>query len=337
VRSVAAPAAPQNNLGLTEAERAWLAQHSTLTVFTKTDWAPIDLYTLEGQYQGLSAEYLKLIGARLGVQLNYVPQASLAEALVALREGRAQILPSVARTRERDSFMAFSSSYLEVPNVYITRRGYGTVGETLPLVGMRIAVERGFAVRDVLLERHPGAVLVDVADSPTALKAVSEGAADVYVGSLPTSSFLAERMLLTNLEVRTPSRASLSSLHFGVAKENRLLLSILDKALASITLAERQAMHGRWVPLRSALSEPSPPLKLSDDERALVRTLPPLRVGFDVDHYPYTFAKGGAAGVGMVLTCGASSQKNSASRPAPAPAAIGRRCSHAFAQEKWTC
>lgn len=284
---------------LTDEERAWIAAHPRLRVFTKTEWSPIDLYTSEGRFRGLSGDYLHEIAQRLGLKLEFTAAATLAEALDALKAGKADLLPSVARTPQREEFMAFSQSYLDVPNVYVARRGVQGVGPEQTMKDLRVAVEKGYAVISLVAERHPAAQRVEFTDSAAAVRGVSEGEADVYIGALPTTSFLVEKLLLTNLEVRSPSHSNLSGLRMGVRKEDRMLLGLIDKALATVTLAQRQDIHRRWAPLQSLLVEPSPPLQLSPPEQRLIATLPALRVAYELDFRPYTYrgADGQLAGM----------------------------------------
>lgn len=274
---------------LTAAERTWLAEHPSIRVSTKTEWAPIDLYTYEGQFRGLSGDYLGLIAKRLGIRFEFAAAPTLADSLEALRAGRIDLLPSVARTPARERIMDYSQPYLDVPNVYVARRGVDGVGPTLPMAGLRIAAEKGYGVLLTLRERHPNATVIEVDDSTAALRAVSEGRADAYLGALPATSFLVEKLLLTNLEVRSPSHSTQSALHFGVRKEFWPLRNIIDKTLATITLAERQEIHRRWVPLHSLLAAPSPPLALSEPERRLIATMPALRAGYAPEDKPYSF------------------------------------------------
>jgi two-component system sensor histidine kinase EvgS len=286
-------------LHLSAEETAWLAAHPRLRVSTKTEWAPIDLYTYEGQFRGLSGDYLALIAERLGVALEFTPAATLADSLASMQRGGTDLLPSVARTPQRETYMAFSQPYLDVPNVYVARRGVKGVGPSEPMAGLRIAAEKGYGVVLILRERHPQAEIVEVVDSGAALRAVSEGQADAYLGALPTTSFLVEKLLLANLEVRASSHHSQSALHFGVAKGQPLLLSIIDKALSTITLAERQEIHRRWAPLHSLLTEPSPPLALNAAEQRFLSTTPALRVGYEADYRPYTFRTADGQMAGM--------------------------------------
>jgi len=283
----AAPDAPP--LQLSTAEQQWLAARPTVRVATKQEWAPIDVYSYEGQFRGLSGDVLHLIEQRLGMRFEYIAMPSLADGLEALRRGQVDVLPSVSRTPAREVFMRYTQPYLDVPNVYVARRGVGRVDQKQSLAGMAIAAERGYAVIDTIRERHPKARLVIFENSADALRGVSQGEADVYLGALPTTTFMVEKLLLTNLEIRAPWRTGLSALHFGVDRDNVMLQGILDKALDSISLAERQEIHRRWVPLRTLLAEPPPPLPLSDAERKFLAQMPALRVGFDEAHYPYSF------------------------------------------------
>ncbi len=286
----AAAVEPDPRLPLTPLERDWLRAHPRLRVFTKTEWAPIDLYTYEGQFRGLSGDYLRQVEHLLGVRFDFQSGQTLADGLKALSEGRTDILPSVSRTPQRESFMAFTRPYLDVPNVYVTRRGMSGVGPEAALRGLRIAVERGYAVASLVGERHPQAVVVEVDDSAAALRAVSEGEADVYLGAVPTTSFLVEKLLLANLESRGPMRSELSALHLGVRRSDVVLRSVLDKALEAIPLSERQEIHRRWTPLHTLLVEPSPPLELNAGERQFLKAMPLVRVGFEADFRPYSFA-----------------------------------------------
>ena len=99
-------------LPLSKAEQAWLAQHPQLLVgVERTGWPPFDMVE-NGRYQGISADYLRLLGERLGVQIDAVYFDNWEQAQAALREGKIDILPSVARTPERERWMRFSDPYL---------------------------------------------------------------------------------------------------------------------------------------------------------------------------------------------------------------------------------
>jgi hypothetical protein len=60
------------SLELTSAQRQWLAAHKVVRVAPDPDLAPIDGIDAEGRQRGLSADYLKLIAARTGLEFKVV-------------------------------------------------------------------------------------------------------------------------------------------------------------------------------------------------------------------------------------------------------------------------
>jgi PAS domain S-box-containing protein len=83
-----------------------------------------------------------------------------------------------------------------------------------------------------------------------ALQAVSLGRADAYVGNLASLSYQIEREGLANLKVAAPTSYGNYDLHFAVRSDWPEFVSILNKALASITPEEHSAIRQRWIAVR---------------------------------------------------------------------------------------
>ena len=64
--------ASHQELNLTQEERDWLASHKKVIVGGEVDWAPFDFVDESGRYQGIANEYLKVIGKKLGVEVEMV-------------------------------------------------------------------------------------------------------------------------------------------------------------------------------------------------------------------------------------------------------------------------
>ena len=108
----------------------------------RTGWPPFDMVE-NGRYQGISADYLRLLGERLGVQIDAVYFDNWEQAQAALREGKIDILPSVARTPERERWMRFSDPYL-ISSSLIFSRPEVQIQRVTDLAGKRVAIERGY-------------------------------------------------------------------------------------------------------------------------------------------------------------------------------------------------
>src|SRR5262249_52557695 len=121
------------------------------------------------------------------------------------------------------------------------------------LGGATVVLEKGYAINDVLKTKVPGAKIVNVEDTEAALRAVASGRADAYVGDLIVSTFLINRLNLANLDLRGEAGFSTSQLHFAVRKDWPELAGLLDRAIDTITDADRQQIRDRWLPSVSSI------------------------------------------------------------------------------------
>ncbi|UVE18367.1 transporter substrate-binding domain-containing protein [Pseudomonas sp. LS44] len=242
-------------LPLSAQEQAWRDGHSLLRVgLDRKGWPPFDIIGSNGRYWGISADYLAMLCARLDLRFEPIYFDSWDQALTALREGRVDILPSVAQTPERARYMLFSDAYL-ISNSLIFGRDETTDLRTLEdLAGKRVAIERGYALQEQLRRQVPSALLIETQDTEAALRAVSGGRADAYVGDLIAVSYLIRRNNLVNLKVLGESGLASGEVRFAVRRDWPMLADLFNQALADLSDAERKVIEARWLP---PLSEPT--------------------------------------------------------------------------------
>lgn len=188
-------------LEFSTAEARWLQEHGRIRVgLERKGWPPFDLMGEDGSYQGISADFLRLLGERLGLGVEPVYFDDWPQAREALRRGEVDVVPSAAKTPERERWMAFSDPYLTTTSLIYSRREtpYRSLEE---LAGRRVAVERGYAMEDRLRQRSRDLQLVETSDTEAALRALSSGRADAYVGNMMAAGYLIHRLNLSNLEV----------------------------------------------------------------------------------------------------------------------------------------
>jgi len=230
-------------------ERSWLADHQPIRLgLYKGGWAPFDLLDRTGRHQGVSADYLALVTQRLGIQLEPVVYPDWHSLLEAAKRHEVDLLVSVGQTPERETFLAFSKPYITSNNIVVARRSNTAIRSVEDLSGTTVALEKGYAINDVLPAKVPGVRIVNVADTEAALRAVASGRADAYVGDLIVSTFLISRLNLSNLDLRGEAGFSTSALHFAVRKDWPELTLLLDRAVETISDADRQTIRDRWLP-----------------------------------------------------------------------------------------
>ena len=244
----AAPSADNQLAGLlSEADQQWLQAHGPVRLgLPEPGWPPFDMFTVDGQHQGITADYVWLIGERLGATVEIVKFPSFQDTLDALKRGDIDAMGSIVRTPARESFALFTLPYIQSKPVIITRKDDDKVGDLATLVGKTIAIEKGFASGE-FLRSQPDIKLVEVTGTQEALETVSHGRADAYVGSLIASTYVIEHAALSNLEVRNAADLPISELRFAVSDRLPALSRLFDHALASISEKERVGIRKKWI------------------------------------------------------------------------------------------
>ena len=240
---------------LTAEERAWIAQQRQVRVAGSASYGPFTFVDVDGQLRGLSVDYAARIHELSGLRLVFQPPQPFARNLEALRGGELELLMSLRETPERAEFLGFTRPYISVPAVLMRRAGAagGTAGGELR-PGETVAVSRGYAVADFLLERYPDNPLRIEADDRTLLLHLAGGEIEGAVMDLAGATFLMRQEGIGNLRV-VGDVGFAYALAIGYRRDWPMLGRILDKTLARIDAAERQAMADRWIPLESAAGQ----------------------------------------------------------------------------------
>jgi PAS domain S-box-containing protein len=252
-------------------------------------WPPLDVFD-GATLTGFSADYLRLLtGSGVTLQPRVFPD--MPALLVAACAGEIDVVMSIARTPSRARCLAFTVPYLNGSTAFVTRAGNESLAmQPARLARAKFVVERGFALESALRERYPQAQIETSASTGAALRAVAEGSADVYAGFAPVARYQLSLDAFRGLRIAFEQRDRLHELRFAVPVSKLALRERLDLLLAGVRPATVAALRGRW--LDYAVHRDASPhvFTLSADERAWLRALPPLKVGYDTAWLPFSFA-----------------------------------------------
>ncbi|EIK98711.1 diguanylate cyclase/phosphodiesterase [Pseudomonas sp. M47T1] len=233
-------------LTLTDQERAWLKDHHELRLGVDASWPPFEFRDAEGRYQGLAADYVRLVQQSLDVELRPIEPTSWSQVLQLARESRVDVLPGVMSTPGRQAYMAFTRPYLDFPIVILARKDGAQPRKLEDLYGLKVAVVENYAPHEMLRSNHPDLNLEPLPNVSSALEALATGQVDAMVGDLASSVWSMRQLKLQGIYVsgETPYRYQLA---MGVPADQKILAGILDKAMASLTPAQVNQIQERWV------------------------------------------------------------------------------------------
>ena len=242
--------AARKQIKLTPEEQTWLEQNHTVRVRT-ADWPPYLIITENEPPQGITIEYLKLIREGTGINFEYeVASQPFAEFLESMKQRQdIDMTPLIAKTPEREEYISFTTPYISSPYVIFGREQEAILLDISGLVGKTVAVTRGFIMQQFLERDFPEIRLVLFDNDEEALRAVSTGKAEAYIGNLTVSSHIIQRRGLSNLRVVASTPYGDQVLSMGSRNDWPELTSIIDKALASITEEEKTAIRNKFVAL----------------------------------------------------------------------------------------
>ncbi|MGQ7960749.1 EAL domain-containing protein [Pseudomonas sp. SP16.1] len=237
---------PASALPLNEEERNWLATHPELRLGIDASWPPFEFRDAQGNYQGLAADYVRLIESRLGVRMQPVEPSSWSEVLAQARAGQIHLLPGIMSTPERQKYLAFTRPYLDFPIVILARDGGPQPRRVDHLLGLRVAVVADYAPHELLRQLHPGLDLLPLPSVAAALQALATGQADALVGDLASSVWSLRQLKLEGLLIsgETPYRYQLA---MAAPRDQTVLIGILDKLFAELSPREIAALQAPWV------------------------------------------------------------------------------------------
>lgn len=235
---------------LTEKEKAWLAQNHVVRARVRY-WPPFMFEDPEPS--GMAVDYLKLAAQRAGFEVRFIPDTlGWPESVRDLMEERNHydLILTMKRTQERAEKIALTDDYLLFPWVIIARDNSGFIGGMNDLNGSRVAVERGHVMQNKLQAEYPKINLFETETSLAAMQAVADGRAFAYIGNLANASYLIEEHGLHNLRIAAPTTFEGHDQAMGVRKDWPELLSIINKAIATMAPEDHNAIRNRWLGVR---------------------------------------------------------------------------------------
>ncbi|MBT2296161.1 transporter substrate-binding domain-containing protein [Pseudomonas fluorescens] len=226
-------------------EQRWLNAHPRITVAVNQNFPPLT-FIEEGHLRGISADVLARISLRTGLKFDIQWGTSLHDVIGRVSSGRADVLAAAPPSTELEGTLRFTRPYLSNPFVLVASVG-GTVPLTLDqMEGKRLALIRGNALREYLLEQFPRVHLVPAENSADAMSMVAAGTVDGAINSLISARYMISHQYRGKLQITSTVGTLPARVALATHRDAPQLHSILDKALLSISPEEMDELTNRW-------------------------------------------------------------------------------------------
>jgi len=234
------------DIGLTPEEKIWLSQNKVIKVGVDPTVVPHETIDENGKISGIAGDYLEIISKKLNVEFEWAGSRSFSEALAMVQKGEADMLASAAPNPGRREYLLFTDIYSKNPNVIFTKTGGQVFGDIGSLSGHKIAQIKDFSIVEFLRTNYPTIEIIEVTTTDEAMKKVSSGEVDAYIGNIPGGVMAITETGITNIIVSGAASAYTSGNAMATRMDLPLLASALQKALASITTVQHEEITRRW-------------------------------------------------------------------------------------------
>lgn len=289
-------------LEYTQEELGWLKSNPVIKVANETDWPPFD-FVQNGKASGYSIDIVHLMAEKAGFDIEFVNGYTWQQLMQMFKSGDIDLMPAIYSNKKRRQFAAFSDVYFSQPSVMVVNKNETEIRSIKELAGKRVVGIKGFAFTEYLEKAIPDVKMVLVDNVLGGLKAVSVGKADAFIESIGSVSYTLENNYIPNVKlVAEINNENLSNppLHMAVAKDNVILLNIINKTLKAITRDEKNTLSNRWLQ-QINVSTLKSDFKLSDQHQQWLDVHPNLRIGI-MNAWPpmdYVDTNGTPHGIGV--------------------------------------
>ena len=246
---------------LNQEENLWLkSRNNTIVVYPEKNFPPYSYQNSSGTPQGLSIDYIELIGQKVGAKIEYLPARSRSQIIDDVKQNKkGDVVTSLTDTKEREEFLYFTDIYITIPAVIVVRKDLDK-GSTLTindLTGKKVAIGKDYAVEEFIRTNNPRVVIESVVDDESGLQQVVLGEVDAAVMDITSLSFYLSKQVLNSVKV-VGNTGFEYKLAFAVPKDKQILQSIIDKGLQQISTNDRQIITDKWVAIPNEAETRSP-------------------------------------------------------------------------------
>ena len=274
---------------LTPQEKAWIANNPKLIVRTSSNWPPFEYKGVNGNPSGSTIDMLTAIGERTGLNIE-AQMGRWPDNLRAFRSGKVDLLAGIKYLETREKFGHYSDNYTQVLDYFFAHESLRDVPFE-QLIHKRIAIPKAYATLQFIRQKFPTLEIVEVDNLYDAVDKVLEGKAELIFNNYQTVSYILHQESITEIvPIKSMRHIGKSPIHILIRQDAPILKSIINKGLASITLAEKERFMQAHIGLTTTINTDrvsENELVLSAEEKEYLIANPMITMTGDPHWLPY--------------------------------------------------
>jgi len=233
---------------LTMAERKWLQQAPTLRLGVDS-WYPYEYFNDEGDFSGISADYINYIMSVLSLTIEADRNYSWAEALAAMKDNKIDVMSAIVRTTEREKNMLFTKPYVSTDTILVSRKNGFNANSLASLKGRAVGIVAENAVLKFVATDFPEILIIPVESTIDGLKKLNNGELSAFLGDISFVNFIINKEQFSDLIITGFSPYKLE-IAMAVRTELAPLVGIINKVFLNMSEKRKIAIANDWLSIR---------------------------------------------------------------------------------------
>jgi ABC-type nitrate/sulfonate/bicarbonate transport system substrate-binding protein/signal transduction histidine kinase len=234
-----------NSISLSKEEEFYLENKKEIKMCIDPDWMPFEKIE-NNTHVGISADYINIIKNKLNIPITLISTKTWSESLTNAQKRLCDIIPLIVKTKKRDNYLNFTSSYIKLPLVMAGGIEAPFIEDINQLKDEKIGVSKDYAFEEILKAKYPHLNFVQVENMKDGFEQIQKGKIFGFVGNLTSVGSSIQKDYIGQIKIIAKLDETLEA-RISSRNDEPILNSILQKALDSIDLKQREEIYNKWV------------------------------------------------------------------------------------------
>jgi diguanylate cyclase (GGDEF)-like protein len=230
---------------LTQEQQAYLNKKKHITMCIDPNWYPFEAIR-NGQHIGIAADVMKEFEQKLNTPIQFIYVKSWQESIDLAKDRSCDIFSMASSTPKRLKYMDFTTPYVSLPTVVVTKNDKPFVDKLNEIKGKTIAAVKGYSIIEQLKSKYPFVKIMEVDSIEEGLEMVFKGKAYGYIDNLMVVSSYIQKDYTGVLKVSSKLKEELS-FSVGTRNDEPILNEIFEQLVQSLDEQTMQMIFNRWV------------------------------------------------------------------------------------------
>jgi len=236
-----------SEFAFTKEEKEYLKSKKEIKMCMDPDWLPFTKFE-NGIHTGISADIYKLISQKIPIPISEVQTKHWAQSLEFGKARKCDIFDFAIETPERKKYLNFTSTFLKVPLIIVTKLDVPFIYNFQSIENEAIAIPKGYAFIELLKNKYP-LKIIEVDSIGDGLQRVKNGEVFGYIGTLASVAHVFKRDFTGELKVTGRFDESFD-MGSAVRNDDEMLLQILQKIISSIPKEQINSIIDKWINIK---------------------------------------------------------------------------------------